>query len=506
MSGSDATPYVLLDYQRRWIADRAAVKVAEKSRRIGLTWAEAADNVLIAATAPDAGGDDVWYIGYNQDMAREYIETCADWAGHLKSAAEAMEEVLIADDDKDILAYRIRFASGHKITALSSRPSNLRGKQGIVVIDEAAYHPALKELLKAAFALLIWGGRVRVISTHDLVENPFAELCEDVRAGRKSYSLHRVTFDEALADGLYRRIALVQGIDWSPQAEAAWAAEIRAIYGDGAAEELDCIPRSSGGRYLPRALIEARMTDAPVIRWCCPDNFVDLPDHIREAEARDWLEAELWPHLAELTAYARTFVGEDFGRSGDLTVLWPMVLEQSLDRRTPFIVELRNVPFTQQEQILFYLIDRLPRFSGAALDARGNGAYLAERARQRYGASLVDEVQLSEPWYREHMPRLKAAFEDGTISIPRDAEVMDDFRAIEVVRGVARIPETARTRAQSGQRHGDAAMAAALAYAATTSDMGPVEVLTAGDLRQGFGAFGDDASARTPATWHEFMR
>ena len=33
------------------------------------------------------------------------------------------------DERSDILAYRIRFASGHKIVALSSRPSNLRGKE-----------------------------------------------------------------------------------------------------------------------------------------------------------------------------------------------------------------------------------------------------------------------------------------------------------------------------------------------------------------------------------------
>src|SRR5258708_5439613 len=31
---------VLLPYQMRWIADPAPVKVAEKSRRVGITWAE----------------------------------------------------------------------------------------------------------------------------------------------------------------------------------------------------------------------------------------------------------------------------------------------------------------------------------------------------------------------------------------------------------------------------------------------------------------------------------
>ena len=37
---------VLLGYQKRWIADESPLKIAEKSRRTGLTWAEAADAAL----------------------------------------------------------------------------------------------------------------------------------------------------------------------------------------------------------------------------------------------------------------------------------------------------------------------------------------------------------------------------------------------------------------------------------------------------------------------------
>jgi phage FluMu gp28-like protein len=155
---------VLLPYQVRWIADDAAVKVAEKSRRVGITWAEAADAALSAAAT---AGMDTWYLGYNRDMAREFVETAAAWARQFNKAAHAIEEVVLDDERRDLLAYRIRFASGHKIVALSSRPSNLRGKQGRAVIDEAAFHDNLPELMKAALAFTMWGGLVRVISTHN---------------------------------------------------------------------------------------------------------------------------------------------------------------------------------------------------------------------------------------------------------------------------------------------------------------------------------------------------
>ena len=48
-------PPVLLPYQQAWVAEDSPFKLCEKSRRIGMTWAEAADNVLIAAAAKPAG-------------------------------------------------------------------------------------------------------------------------------------------------------------------------------------------------------------------------------------------------------------------------------------------------------------------------------------------------------------------------------------------------------------------------------------------------------------------
>ena len=185
---------ILLPYQREWIADRAAVKVYEKSRRIGITWAESADAALDAGTS---SGSDWWYIGYNKEMALEFVEAAAGWARRFNQAARRTEEIMVADQDKDILAYRIRFASGHKIVGLSSRPSNLRGKQGVAIIDEAAFHDDLAGLLKAALALTMWGGRIHVISTHNGAANPFNQLVVDIRAGRKPYSLHRTTLDDA---------------------------------------------------------------------------------------------------------------------------------------------------------------------------------------------------------------------------------------------------------------------------------------------------------------------
>ena len=54
------TNAVLLKYQQKWVADKSPLKVCEKGRRTGITWAEAADDVLIASSNKKAGGMNVY--------------------------------------------------------------------------------------------------------------------------------------------------------------------------------------------------------------------------------------------------------------------------------------------------------------------------------------------------------------------------------------------------------------------------------------------------------------
>jgi phage FluMu gp28-like protein len=473
-----SAPAVLLDYQKEWIGIRAPLKVGEKSRRIGLTWAEAADNVLVAAAEKSAGGQTVYYLGYNQDMTVEYIQACAMWARAFNYAAGEIEEGIWPDSDPDkhIKTYTIVFPSGHRIVALTSRPSNLRGRQGVVVIDEAAFHQDLAELLKAALALLIWGGEVHVISTHDGTENAFNELINDIRAGKRKGALFRCPFREAVSDGLYQRVCLRKGIEYREEEEAAWVQDVYDFYGDASEEELDCVPSQGGGAFLSLALVEQRSNrEVPVLRLAYPQGYEVQEEHIRLAESLEWCEENLLPLLNAIPLDVQSFYGMDFARSGDLSVIWPLVKEQNLRKRTPFVVELRNVPFKQQFQIKCYIISRLPNFLKGADDARGNGSQLSEDTAIEFGFNRIERVMLTEGWYRDNMPLFKAALEDDTFyDIPADKDVVSDVRAFRVVKGVARIPEkrTNEKGEKSGpKRHGDAGIAAVLADYASRQDV-----------------------------------
>ncbi len=254
---------------------------------------------------------------------------------------------------------------------------------------------------------------------------------------------------------------------------------VYAFYGDAAEEELDVVPSQGSGTYLSRAIIEQCMRqDIPVLRYELQKDFATLPDHIRQAEVKDWCEEHLAPLLLDLDPKRAHYFGEDFARSGDLTIFFPLAEQQKLKYRAPFVLELRNVPFREQELILIYILDRLPRFTHGCFDARGNGQYLAERAMQKYGTTRITQVMLSEAWYREEMPRFKSFFEDCTIEVPADADHIDDYRAIKMIKGVAKLPDVRTTDKSGKKRHGDAAIGGAMAVAATRMEGGPVQVVS----------------------------
>ena len=471
---------LLLGYQQRWIADKSQLKIAEKSRRTGLTWAEAADDALIASTKKSDGGSDVFYIGSNKEMAREFIDAVAMWSKAFNYAAGSIQEELFNDEDKDILTYVVYFASGFKIKALSSNPKNLRGMQGIVCIDEAAFHDKLAEVLKAALALTMWGAKVRLISTHNGVANLFNQLIQDSRAGRKRYSIHTITLDDACKEGLYQRSCQVSTQAWSPEKEAKWKADLLrdTATEEDALEEYYCVPKQSSGAYIPRPLIERAADEAMVkLQFEADKHFMDWSEEEREHAVKAWIAEQLQPHLNKLNPDCRHSFGEDFARKQDLSVFAIAQINSDTSREIVITIEIRNCTYNQQRTLMLHCLQALPRFIGAAFDATGNGGFLAEAAHLRYGDSMIDAVMLNDNWYREWMPKYKVLFEDGYIKIPKDEDIITDHGHIKVINGVPKI-DKGRDGDKSGQkRHGDSAVAYCMAVRASYMTGGEIDYI-----------------------------
>lgn len=478
-------PPAFLPYQSTTIALLESVSTrvlfVEKSRRVGLTWSLAAYAVLKAGRSREARGADVYYISYAQAMTRDFIADCAGWARSFNQVVAEVEEFLWNDGkgddgaDRNIQAFRITFASGHEIVGLSSAPRSLRGKQGVVIIDEAAFVDDLKELLKAALALLMWGGQVIVCSTHNGAENEFNLQVQDILGGRKPYKHLRIDFDEALQEGLYERICMRTGEAWSPEAEGKWRREIVEFYGDGADEELYCVPSMGSGSWLTAPLIEARMTaDAPVLRLELPENYLQLSP-AEQAALTEEFEEELKEALAGLDLEQLLYsFGFDFGRVADLSVGTLLSIDQAQRRREALTFEFRNVPGDEQKRFTRMLLTHVrSRLVGGAFDATGMGWTVAEDLGRSFGlrsadneAGLIWAIKFTEDWYRINMPPLKVAFEDDAIALANDRDHASDLRAVKVIRGIPRLPQT-RQGEGTKKRHGDFAIALALAHFAS---------------------------------------
>jgi phage FluMu gp28-like protein len=491
---------VLMKHQAQWVALRKPIKVCRKGRRTGITFATALDKTIKAASSKKAGGGNTYYIPDKKEKGLEFIGYCAKMARLMAEAQSGgvsqVEEFLFADQDeagntRQITAWRIRFASGFQVNALSSRPSNIRGLQGDVVIDEAAFHPDVQAVLDAVTALLIWGGEITIISSHNGKKNPFNQLCRDIEENKygEDAVVFTVTFDDAVKNGLYERVCAMKGERPTPEGKKKWYAMIRNGYGPRKAamrEELDCIPRDGGGICIPGIWIENAMKEErPVLRLALDDDFNERPEYDRQKWCEEWIERDLRPVLATMAPDHEHVAGMDYARHRHFSILTPMAITETLRRRVPFIVEMHNVPTRQQEQILWALIEAMPKRRGVAIDATGPGQTIAEYTADKFGADQVHQVDLSRAWYGLWMPKLIQAFEDDMMDLPRDSNTEADLRAIERIDGIPMVPKVAARDLKDADlfRHGDAAIALVLAYFASLNKSGPIEFQQVGRER-----------------------
>jgi len=424
---------LLLGYQNRLLTtvSKSALVVVEKSRRIGATWALAADAVLRAGARRSVGGMNVMYISYAMDMTREFVEACAMFARIFDQGLSNIEEFLFKDDDPDneINAFRISFASGFKIQALSSAPRSIRGKQGLIIIDEAAFVDNLNELVKAAMAMRMWGGRIVVISTHNGIDNTFNRLLDDVRAGKRKGLAVKITFQDAIDDGLYERIKLMtKGQSDFPETLEAFVEDMYGFYGKDADEELDVIPSAGGGSWIkPSDVSIATMSDEII----GPHNYQG----------------------------GFCYVGWDVARKKDLSVI--SVFEDVngvLVQRE--IIVMDNWKFSAQYKEFDRVMNRY-RVVRAGLDQTGMGLPVLEAVQETHGEARVHGISFSVTSKLEMATEYRERFEDQAIHIAKDGNLRSDILAIKKSGGSSGVPVFANDNNTDG--HADRFWSGALA-------------------------------------------
>lgn len=397
-----AAPTFFLPYQAKWIRDRSRLKLMQKSRQIGISWASAYEDVT--NTFADEARLDTWVSSRDEIQARLYLEDCKAFAGILHLAAEDLGERVI--DGQRNSAYVLQGANGKRIHSMSSNPDAQAGKRGHRKLDEFALHPDQRKLYAIAYPGITWGGTLAIISTHRGSACLFAELVNEIlhKGNPKGFSLHTVTLQDALDQGFLGKLKAKLPADDARQAmdEAAYFDFIRAGCPDAEtfAQEYMCVPSDDATAFLSYELIAGCQYKA----------------------GEDW-ETELDEATGPL------YIGVDVGRAHDLTVI--TVGEKLGDTLyTRRLIELANVPFDEQEETLYPLLER-PNVRRCAIDNTGIGRQFCERAQRRFGSYRVEAVTFTQAVKEELAYPLRAAFEDRTVRIPDSAALRADLRAVK---------------------------------------------------------------------------
>lgn len=476
---------IFLPYQQAWICDRSPVKVCVKSRRIGITWATAYEAVEVATGAFGAErAQDFWYQTISADDAREFVEDVAKMArmaGHGITAIEQGnlgdftddENALLPDGDKSIKVTSIRFSSGKRVSTIAHHSRKIRGKAGVLCNDESAFGDDLEAVIKAGHALRMWGGRLIFISTQAEEDNPFNKLVEDIQNGvlsPKIYSLHTYTIHDAVAQGLYRRVCAVSGATYSIEGEKEYVSDL--LTAPGAEAEYLCEPIRVGTHYIAGSEIKKAVEPHyKVLRLRLDDSFMKKSQPERAQHIKLWLDHEILPALKALGNTAH-YVGQDFGRYSDLSVIAIGYLTAQRHLHVPLVIEMANVPYKEQEQATLYVCDNLPRRGFVALDGAGNGGSLGEAVEARYTEEGAEAVKASDAWYGSVLPALRGRFYNNTIRIPDDLDIIADLSRFRLIHGVPKLPKlktnAMRPEAVAEKRHADAAIAIAMLEYATT--------------------------------------
>lgn len=431
---------LLLPYQAKWVKDRSRIKAAEKSRQIGWTWATAY-GLTSRKSLVDARLD-AWITSRDDIQARLFLEDCKGFAGLLDTAAQDLGERVI--DDKGHSAYVLAMANSLRLHSMSSNPDAQAGKRGDRVLDEFGLHPDPRKLYSIAYPGITWGGMLEFFSTHRGSANFFNQIIREIRekGNPKKISLHRVTLEDALADGFLFKLQskLPEDDERQEMDEADYYSYIRAGCADEESflQEFMCVPADDASAFLSY-------------------------DEIAACEYR---ESEAW-ELAPKEITGEVYIGLDVGRVNDLTVIWVLEKQGTLFH-TRRVIEMKGMPFSEQEAVLHeMMVEVAPVFRRLCIDSTGLGMQFAERAVERYGKYRVEPVRFTAGTKEELAYPVRAAFEDKRIRIPERKEIRADLRSIK--KEVTTSGNVRFTADRGANGHADRFWALALALHACSS-------------------------------------
>ena len=414
-------------YQQRWFLDRHRFKIGMFARQTGKTFTTTLEIVDDCYAAAVDGRTTDWIIlSRGERQAKEAMRKGVQLHARAYGLAVRESEYSWQAPSGERYAALEADVAGSRITALPANPDTARGFSGNVFLDEFAWHRDSRQIWAALYPVISAGYKLRVTSTPNGKGNKFYELMTD-RELNSIWSRHVADIHKAVAEGLPRSVVeLKAGLNddelWRQEYELEWL--------DGASS------------WLSYDLINACEHD-------------DAGDPARYGGGL-------------------VYVGNDIARRRHLWIAWALELVGDV-AWTREITELRNKTFKVQDATLDEVVARY-RTAKVAMDQTGMGEKPVEDAGDRYGASVVEGVLLTQARRLDLATALRTRFEDHTIRIPRgDRALRADLHAVKKVAGPTGHPRLVvdEDGESAGGGHADRFWAAALAAGTAAGGVGP---------------------------------
>ena len=444
---TDAGTSYFLPYQERWINDDSPLKVAEKSRRVGFTYASSYR--MFQKCMRRGKGFTQWVSSRDQLTAQELIrDYIAMWCKLANVAAKGMtgENVEVIDPEKDITAFVCTFPNGARIVSLSSTPEAFAGKGGDVFLDEVDLHRDSGALIDMAYPCIMWGNQLEMVSAYRVdgsKDTPFARLVAEAKKDNPQHaSLHRVTIHDAVAQGLVVKINEKSG---RCQTREEFLKQTRAGCRTLAAWEsqFECKVQDAGGKLLKTANYAA--CELP-------------PEEIAAIEAAN-------PNAPRFAGYdvARHVHASAYHEYIKLGVTLYLVYRETF----------HDMPFDAQEKFLRGKMRRREKpIARLAMDSTGLGMQMAETMAREF-PGRVDQVNLESHRRHELCMLLRDHVDNRRTYFPADDSLREDMSAptlYTVTNGAMRVRVPQFENADGEVSHADEFMAAVLGHGAAEGE------------------------------------
>lgn len=345
-----------LPYQLDWIQDESPLKLYEKSRRIGITYATSYRAVR-KCLRQRAGSKFVQWVSSRDELtAKEFV---CDYVSMWVKAANVIAKGTqgdwseVVDEKHGVKALVVEFKNGSRILSLSSNPLAFAGKGGDILLDEFDLHQDQAALYDMAFPCTTWGGQLEIVSAYDSEgseQTVFAELVKEAKgANPKRFSLHATTLDQAIEQGFVEKVNEVKARKGKPaQTREEFRAQIERSCRTRAAfnSQYDCVPNSaSGDQAVPARDLTQGKRSYQILRLSLVGDAI--PTDLVDPSCEPYKDVEFWRGV--LPAHRSYAFGYDVARSGDLAAMWINAILHCYELQV--LITFENCKFESQKAV-----------------------------------------------------------------------------------------------------------------------------------------------------------